>query len=102
MKLFRLPFLLLFILGFQTTQAQKKNANIKYYIHKATDAIKLDGLMNEQSWLKAQAVNKFPMVLPMDTSVSKVPTEVRMTYDEGWRWRGYGRVIEKRLELWEK
>jgi hypothetical protein len=38
--------------------------------------------MNEQSWLKAQAVDKFPMVLPMDTSVSNVPTEVRMTYDE--------------------
>jgi hypothetical protein len=82
LKLFRLSFLLLCILGFQATQAQKKNANIKYYIHKATDAIKLDGLMNEQSWLKAQAVDKFPMVLPMDTSVSNVPTEVRMTYDE--------------------
>ena len=82
MKLFRLSFLLLCILGFQTTQAQKKNANVKYYIHKATDVIKLDGLMNEQSWLKAQAVDKFPMVLPMDTSVSNVPTEVRMTYDE--------------------
>ena len=82
MKLFRFSFLLLCILGFQTTKAQKKNANVKYYIHKATDVIKLDGLMNEQSWLKAQAVDKFPMVLPMDTSVSKVPTEVRMTYDE--------------------
>jgi hypothetical protein len=69
-------------LAVQQSIAQKKNANTKYYIHKATDVINLDGLMNEQSWLKAQAVNKFPMVLPMDTSVSNVPTEVRMTYDE--------------------
>ena len=82
MKLFRLPFLFLLLFVFQTTNAQKKNANVKYYIHKATDIIKVDGLMNEQSWLKAQSVDKFPMVLPMDTSVSKVPTEVRMTYDE--------------------
>ena len=82
MKLFRLPFLFLLVFVFQTTNAQKKNANVKYYIHKATDIIKVDGLMNEQSWLKAQSVDKFPMVLPMDTSVSKVPTEVRMTYDE--------------------
>ena len=82
MKLIRLFCFLYLLLAFQQSVAQKKNANVKYYIHKATDAIKLDGLMNEQSWLKAQAVNKFPMVLPMDTSISKVPTEVRMTYDE--------------------
>ena len=82
MKRIRLFCFLYLLLVFQQSIAQKKNANIKYYIHKATDAIKLDGLMNEQSWLKAQAVNKFPMVLPMDTSISKVPTEVRMTYDE--------------------
>ncbi len=82
MKLIRLSCFLFLLLAAQQSIAQKKNAKIKYYIHKATDAINLDGLMNEQSWLKAQAVNKFPMVLPMDTSVSKVPTEVRMTYDE--------------------
>jgi hypothetical protein len=82
LKRIRLFCFLYLLLVFQQSIAQKKNANIKYYIHKATDAIKLDGLMNEQSWLKAQAVNKFPMVLPMDTSISKVPTEVRMTYDE--------------------
>ena len=82
MKLIRLSCFLFLLFAFQQSIAQKKNANVKYYIHKATDAIKLDGLMNEQSWLKAQAVNKFPMVLPMDTSISKVPTEVRMTYDE--------------------
>lgn len=82
MKLIRLFCFLFLFFSFQDSIAQKKNATIKYYIHKATDVINLDGLMNEQSWLKAQAVNKFPMVLPMDTSVSKVPTEVRMTYDE--------------------
>jgi len=82
LKLIRLFCFLFLFFSFQDSIAQKKNATIKYYIHKATDVINLDGLMNEQSWLKAQAVNKFPMVLPMDTSVSKVPTEVRMTYDE--------------------
>jgi hypothetical protein len=82
LKLLQIIFFIGLCLGFQNANAQKKNANIKYYIHKATDVIKVDGVMNEQSWLKAQAVDKFPMVLPMDTSVSKVPTEVRMTYDE--------------------
>ena len=82
LKLLQIIFFIGLCLGFQNANAQKKNANIKYYIHKATDVIKVDGVMNEQSWLKAQAVDKFPMVLPMDTSVSNVPTEVRMTFDE--------------------
>ena len=82
MKLIRLFCFLFLFFSFQDSIAQKNNAAVKYYIHKATDAINLDGMMNEQSWLKAQAVNKFHMVLPMDTSISKVPTEVRMTYDE--------------------
>ena len=82
MPFFRFFLILLLLLVFQTSQGQKKNAHIKYFIHKATDAIKVDGQMNELSWQAAQAVNNFQMVLPMDTSVSKVPTEVRMTYDD--------------------
>jgi len=82
LKLPQLFFLLVFCIAFQKTEAQKKNAGIKYYIHKATDEIKLDGVMSEQSWKNAQVAEKFAMVLPMDTSLSKVPTEVRMTYDQ--------------------
>ena len=37
--------------------------------------------MNEKAWLDAQVATDFCMVLPMDTSCSNVPTEVRMTYD---------------------
>lgn len=66
----------------QKIVAQKKNAGIKYYIHKATDSIKIDGRLTEQSWKNAQVAEKFAMVLPMDTSVANVPTEVRMTYDQ--------------------
>ncbi len=61
--------------------AQKKNANIQYHIHKATDAVIVDGLMNEVSWKNAELAQKFAMVQPMDTSLANVPTEVRMTYD---------------------
>jgi hypothetical protein len=66
----------------QKIVAQKKNAGIKYYIHKATDSIKIDGQLTEQSWKNAQVAEKFAMVLPMDTSIANVPTEVRMTYDQ--------------------
>ena len=66
----------------QKILAQKKNAGIKYFIHKATDSIKIDGQLTEQSWKNAQVAEKFAMVLPMDTSAANVPTEVRMTYDQ--------------------
>ena len=62
--------------------AQKKNLNFNYYIHKASDEIKVDGLMNEQTWVNAEVAKDFKMVLPMDTSLAKVKTEVRMCYDD--------------------
>ena len=62
--------------------AQKKNAHIQYHIHKATDPIILDGKMEEASWKNAEVAKDFGMVLPMDTSISNLPTQVRMTYDD--------------------
>jgi len=38
--------------------------------------------MDEQAWLQADSAANFHMVLPMDTSLSKVNTVVRMTYDD--------------------
>ncbi|GAC1428527.1 MAG: hypothetical protein NVSMB7_05370 [Chitinophagaceae bacterium] len=37
--------------------------------------------MNEPAWQKADSAGQFFMVLPMDTSLAQVHTEVRMTYD---------------------
>ena len=81
LKVFRIIFLLSLCMGHHQLDAQKKNAGLKYYIHKATDVIKVDGMLTEQSWKNAQVAEKFAMILPMDTSLAKVPTEVRMTYD---------------------
>ncbi len=38
--------------------------------------------MNESGWLNADSADHFYMVVPMDTSYSKVRTQVRMTYDD--------------------
>lgn len=37
--------------------------------------------MQEAVWKNAEVATNFAMVLPMDTSIAKVPTEVRLTYD---------------------
>ncbi|MEP6927639.1 MAG: DUF5916 domain-containing protein [Ginsengibacter sp.] len=51
------------------------------HIHKATSAVRVDGVMNEQAWHDAEVAKNFFMVFPMDTSHAHVPTDVRMTYD---------------------
>ena len=79
----RIAFIFIFIFFANSISfAQKKNADKQYHIHKATDAIAIDGLMNEASWKNADIAQKFAMVQPMDTSIANVPTEVRMTYDD--------------------
>ncbi|WP_373016342.1 DUF5916 domain-containing protein [Mucilaginibacter sp.] len=60
---------------------QKKNANYKLHIRRATSPIKIDGLMDEADWLNADSAANFFMTLPMDTSFAKVRTTVRMSYD---------------------
>jgi len=61
--------------------AQRKNEGFKYFIHRASSTIKIDGIADEKAWADAQLANNFFMVLPMDTSKAKVPTDVRMAYD---------------------
>ncbi|MEP6951145.1 MAG: DUF5916 domain-containing protein [Ginsengibacter sp.] len=78
-----LCFLLSFILmGTLTMCAQKKNESFQLHIHKATSLIKVDGTMDEEAWKDADVTTDFFMVLPMDTSLATVKTEVRMCYDE--------------------
>jgi hypothetical protein len=64
-----------------TGMAQKKNSAFELHIKKANATITIDGVMDETDWQQADVAGNFFMVLPMDTSLAKVPTEVRMTYD---------------------
>jgi hypothetical protein len=74
------PILLAICLFSWHASAQKKNIAYQYHIRKATGAIAIDGVMDD-AWLKADSTSSFFMVTPMDTSVAKVHTDVRMTYD---------------------
>ncbi len=64
------------------TFAQSKNNHIEYHIKRAISPIKIDGIADEPAWEKAQLASDFHQVLPMDTSLAKVITEVKMTYDD--------------------
>jgi hypothetical protein len=73
--------LFLIILLRLSVRAQKKNYTYQLHIHRASSPIKVDGILDEDSWKQAEVASSFFMVLPMDTSLAQVRTEVRMTYD---------------------
>jgi hypothetical protein len=79
LKFISIVFLCLFGLSLY---AQKKNQKFIYHIRQATSLIKIDGVVDEQAWKDADVAKDFKMVLPMDTSLAKVYTEVRMAYDQ--------------------
>ena len=71
----------LLILSCLYAQAQKKNEAFRLNIKAATSEIKIDGVIDEPAWLDADVATDFFMVLPMDTSMARVRTDVSMTYD---------------------
>ncbi len=58
------------------------NQNYKIHAKKLEGTIKLDGIINEGDWLKAEKADNFYMVLPYDTGHSAAKSEIRMAYDE--------------------
>jgi hypothetical protein len=54
----------------------------KIGITKTDKNIIVDGLLDEEPWLKAECTGKFQRVTPTDTGYAKAQTEVRLTYDE--------------------
>ena len=58
------------------------NQNYQIHAKKLSSAIKLDGIVDEADWKKAELANNFYQVLPYDTSHSIAKSEVRMAYDD--------------------
>lgn len=63
------------------TPVRKNNENVILHVKKAQGSIKIDGVINEQDWEKAEKAVDFRLVQPVDTGMPKSPSEVVMTYD---------------------
>lgn len=74
-RIFCLFSLSLFVL---IAQAQLPGVSIK----RATGLIKLDAVLDEEDWKLADVARDFRQYFPYDTSLSKVKTEVRLTYND--------------------
>jgi len=77
-------YLLILLVGMITlqTHAQKKNEAFRLHIRKTNLPVKIDGIANEEAWLKTDVADDFFMVLPMDTAKAIEHSEIRMTYDD--------------------
>lgn len=69
------------MIPFLPVLGQKKNAGYRLRIQKTGLPIKIDGVLDESAWSIGELASGFSMVLPMDTSLARIRTEVRMTYD---------------------
>ncbi len=58
------------------------NQNYKIHAKKLGGTIKLDEIINEDDWLKAEKADNFYMTLPYDTGHSAAKSEIMMAYDE--------------------
>jgi len=71
------------IKGIQNDSAvHKNNENYILHVKKATAPIKIDGLISEPDWEKAEKAKDFHLVLPVDSGFPQSPSEVVMTYDD--------------------
>ncbi|TVQ05258.1 MAG: hydrolase [Balneolaceae bacterium] len=66
------------------TSQDRSSVNSHYIlnIQKMQGTIQLDGVIDEEDWLRADVADNFFMVTPYDTSYSEAKSEIRMTYDE--------------------
>lgn len=58
------------------------NSHYVLNIQKVQGTITLDGVIDEEDWLRADVADEFFMVTPYDTSYSEAKSEIRMTYDD--------------------
>lgn len=72
-------FLTVFCLAQEETFNEK---NFRCSISKTSDAIKLDGLLNEAAWANCSIITRFKQSFPFDTSYAQSRTEVRLLFDD--------------------
>ena len=58
------------------------NKDYVYIVKKRQSEIKIDGMVNEADWQRAQKATDFRLVLPVDSGYAAQPSEMMMTYDD--------------------
>lgn len=89
-KLYFTVGVILLAMNLLFAQDQKNQDEDKYTIHikKSNTPIKLDGLLDEDSWKAADVAKNFFLNRPYDSSFAKLQTEVRVLFDDNFIYVG--------------
>lgn len=89
-KLYFTVGVILLAMNLLFAQDQKNQDEDKYTIHikKSNTPIKLDGLLDEDSWKAADIAKNFFLNRPYDSSFAKLQTEVRVLFDDNFIYVG--------------
>jgi len=83
-----LTFTLLFLAILGVVFAQNPPVESTVGIRKVEDVIKIDGVLDEQTWLDAEVAKDFYLSFPVDTDFPTSKTEVKMSFDENFMYFG--------------
>lgn len=86
----KIQWLLLLIVATSASFAQTKNKpGIEFPVHKAKDAIQIDGELNEESWNLAERGKDFWVARPIDSIAPSNPTFFYITFDDNFLYVGF-------------
>jgi hypothetical protein len=72
------------------TSAQTVNEqNHKIHIKKINQPIKIDGLLDEEAWQKAEATAPFHQQFPFDTTLAVMQTQAKMMFDDTYLYYSF-------------
>lgn len=94
MKRFYLSLLALLCLSYLCFP-QSDDEKYSIHIKKTKTPIKLDGILDEDTWKSADIAKDFFLNRPFDSSFAKLQTEVRVTFDENFIYVG-AKIIQDR------
>jgi Domain of unknown function (DUF5916)/Carbohydrate family 9 binding domain-like len=82
--------LILFVISLSVSAQNKpvNRADFKLQAAKTTQALIIDGLLNEDIWSRAQKTSPFHRITPIDTGYAKAQTEVQLAYDDTYLYMG--------------
>ncbi|MEQ8426182.1 MAG: hypothetical protein RIA63_15790, partial [Cyclobacteriaceae bacterium] len=80
----RTSLLLAFLLFHLVSFSSGADPRPSFVIYKTSQPIVLDGVVDEEAWSKAELMDELFQQFPYDTSVSRLRTEFRLTYDDNF------------------
>lgn len=83
-KLFLFLLLPITVSVFCQTTIERNDVKYNIHIRRTATPIKIDGILNEDAWQKAESAENFWQNFPYDSSTTKMPTIAKVCFDDNY------------------